>query len=474
VTTPSTNGKVVSVESLASLKKLPVDYLTDLGLRNTAYGVGIGYFDEAGEEITVRRRTAAKAKDGSSWAPGQKTVAYGQWRIEEARRTGSLFLVEGESDCWALWHYGLPALGLPGSTTAKALQAEHLVGIDTIYVSREPDRGGETFVEGAGARLRDLQFQGRVYELRMPAGIKDPADLHVDDPARFKARLEGVITTSTRIVLAPSPTSAPTTQVASPASATTAPTGYDTILEHFRRAYQPSFRRGMNVYSDSLGREVKANEAIWGPPKALLDLLAGASGVPRDKEGKPKRSALQAFFSAWARSAWLDLLAELPDEEKAEVVSAAAEEQFRDQVSGGLHQLVTLGESVQRRGGEVARQERRSLIDWCCRFARPGPWRSIRSLRIWTRIAPDAGEGPRVEVALRVGLFGQVGYRPLAEMTQTRFARLCESYGVGTAGGRAHGQRVVALSPAFLDSLLEDPNGAPGREESEQATSEGG
>src|SRR5262249_33576558 len=38
-------------------------------------------------------------------------------------------------------------------------------------------------------------------------------------------------------------------------------TGFKTILEEFRRRYEPKFRRGTSIYSETLGREVKANEA---------------------------------------------------------------------------------------------------------------------------------------------------------------------------------------------------------------------
>jgi hypothetical protein len=155
----------------------------------------------------------------------------------------------------------------------------------------------------------------------------------------------------------------------------------------------------------------------------------------------------------------VDLINDLPDEERAEEVDESAEERFRQQVSGALHTLITLGELRMVGKEEVTQMQRRSVIDWCCRFAKEGPWRSIRSYKVWTRFVPLPEIGMRLEVAVRAELFTQLNYRPLAELTQTKFARLCEQYGIGSAD-RAQGTRVVVLTPDYLDSLLADPNQA--------------
>lgn len=250
-------------------------------------------------------------------------------------------------------------------------------------------------------------------------------------------------------------------------------TGYDLILAYFWRAYEPAFRRGTSAYATKLNREVKANEATWAPPRELLDLLAGATDAPRDKEGAVKRHGLPQFFNTWAKSAWVDLLNGLPDEEKAEVVSGEAEEEFRAHLAGALGQLVTIGETVYEGGKQVQRAERRSLLHWCARFARGGPWKSIRSFACWCRIEETAAGTPRLAVAVRADLFKQLPYRPLAELTPTRFARLCAAYGAGVAndGERPQGRRAVVLEPAFLDGLLADPDQSEG---TEQNTREGG
>src|SRR5262245_60718777 len=199
------NGKSVrlTVAALADAKRLPADFLTGLGLSDLpAGGVGIPYYDATGAEVAVKRRTALKATEGSYWPKGQPLAAYGSWRIDQANRDGFLILVEGESDCWTLWHHGWPALGIPGANAVKTLEKEHVEGVPAVYVHCEPDNGGATFVEGIRARLTALGFAGKTYVLRMPDGVKDPADLHVLEPEDFKARMEEAVRGSTWLELA--------------------------------------------------------------------------------------------------------------------------------------------------------------------------------------------------------------------------------------------------------------------------------
>jgi hypothetical protein len=202
VQTGTGNGLPLTVAALAEAKHLPAEFLRELGLHDLPQGgVGIPYYGPTGEEIAVKRRSALKATEGSYWPKGTPLTAYGQWRLGDAAKAGFLIVVEGESDCWVLWHRGLPALGLPGANTTKVLLHEHVEAIGTIYVHREPDRGGAAFVEGVRVRLSVLGFEGRAFELRMPDGIKDPADLHVADSQQFFSRLEDAIRASTPLQL---------------------------------------------------------------------------------------------------------------------------------------------------------------------------------------------------------------------------------------------------------------------------------
>jgi hypothetical protein len=184
----------VTLEALAQDKRLPEPFLADLGVHDLdGGGVGIPYYGPTGEELFVRQRDVPGRSQRFHQPPGVPLVVYGQDRLDQANQAGFLILVEGESDCWALWHQDLPALGIPGSSAWKTLEAEHVAGVNKVYIHREPDQGGNTFVKGVVARLKQLRFEGKVFELRMPDGIKDPADLHALDPQQFRPRLETAI-----------------------------------------------------------------------------------------------------------------------------------------------------------------------------------------------------------------------------------------------------------------------------------------
>src|SRR5262249_50260953 len=150
----------VTVAALAHAKRLPVDHLERLGLQDTPRGVAIPYYATDGAEIAVKERTALAAKGGSYWQKGVELAAYGSWKIGEANKAGVLFIVEGESDCWTLWHHDLPALGIPGANAAKVLLSEHVEGVGTVYAVVEPDQGGARFRAGVANRLSALGFTG--------------------------------------------------------------------------------------------------------------------------------------------------------------------------------------------------------------------------------------------------------------------------------------------------------------------------
>ncbi|MEK7206171.1 MAG: hypothetical protein AAB254_11765, partial [candidate division NC10 bacterium] len=72
---------------------------------------------------------------------------------------------------------GIPALGMPGADMTGKLSLEHLPGIDRLFVVREPDRGGETFVAGVMRRLKEIGWAGTALWLAIPEA-KDPNELH--------------------------------------------------------------------------------------------------------------------------------------------------------------------------------------------------------------------------------------------------------------------------------------------------------
>jgi hypothetical protein len=249
-------------------------------------------------------------------------------------------------------------------------------------------------------------------------------------------------------------------------------TGYEVISEHFRSKYGPVFRRKLSLYSRTLGRIVTSAEACSGPGKALVDKLAEAEDAPRDSDGKVRRHSLPRFFHVWARSAWVDLLDSLPEEDVAEITDPA-EEEFRGRVARALHTLFSFSPWIRTGEREI---ERRSIIAWCDLLAKPGNWAQLGSLLVWMR-RDVAGS---LHVAARAELFTQTNVNELARLTQRKFAALAERYGVGTKGPecRPGGQWAVELMPAFLQELLPETQGptaveaAPPSTESQAAAAE--
>jgi hypothetical protein len=176
-----------SLTEYAVAKSLPADFLRSLGLSEFRYmsspAVRIPYLSPTGEELAVRFRVAL-AGDKFRWKSGARPCLYGLSRLDQARAAGYVLLVEGESDAQTAWHYGLPAVGLPGAGHWRDdRDAQHLEGLE-VRVIVEPDSGGEALIESLSrSRLRD-----NVRLLRID-GAKDLSDLHLADPGHFIERL---------------------------------------------------------------------------------------------------------------------------------------------------------------------------------------------------------------------------------------------------------------------------------------------
>lgn len=192
----------VTVSALAAHKRLPEDWLREPPRpRERGAGGGPGvwefrpgvlaipYYGFDGAAVLCKRlRHALSAKEGSRWPRGTQLEAYGLWRLGAG---GELFLVEGESNCWTLWHHGYPALGLPGASTARqVLHADALEGVSRVWVHLDPGRSGEEFLRGVCAALAYCRYRGEA--LVMDSGAwKDPSDIHVADPVGFDAAWAG-------------------------------------------------------------------------------------------------------------------------------------------------------------------------------------------------------------------------------------------------------------------------------------------
>jgi len=173
----------LTVEGYAEAKKLPLNFLKKLGLKNASWRgtpvVVIPYGDASGEEACVRIRAAMDGDRRFFWKTGAKPIPYGLWRKKQ-QRTKYMVLAEGESDCHSLWMHRFPALGLPGANSWKEEWAQYLDRFERIYVVLEPDRGGAAVLKWLG----DSTIHDRVRLVRLD-GVKDTSELYLTDPKNF-------------------------------------------------------------------------------------------------------------------------------------------------------------------------------------------------------------------------------------------------------------------------------------------------
>ncbi len=194
-------GPGLTLDEYARYTRLPVDFLQSLGLIETVY---------AGRSAVLIRYPAGAERfrvglEGQRfrWATGAKPGLYHLSEREQDRLFGRkafrfTLLVEGESDAQAAWFHGLPAVGVPGAASWQDAWAEHVDGVEKVYVIKEPDQGGEAFVgKLAGSPLRDRL---RIVDLAALYGCKDLADLHrmhADDHHAFMRALKAGLDAAT-------------------------------------------------------------------------------------------------------------------------------------------------------------------------------------------------------------------------------------------------------------------------------------
>jgi hypothetical protein len=173
-----------TLEQYATAKRLPVEFLRQLGLRDASYQgrptVRIPYLDSAGWEVAVRFRLALEGDDRFRWKAGTKPCLYGLWRLKPGGASGAVALVEGESDAQTLWKHGVPALGLPGAAAWREGWAESFAGVPVIYVVIERDRGGQAVLKWL--ETSSIRDRVRLVELE---DAKDPSALYLAAPEAF-------------------------------------------------------------------------------------------------------------------------------------------------------------------------------------------------------------------------------------------------------------------------------------------------
>jgi hypothetical protein len=191
---------VLTVAALAEAKKLPVEWLQEIGVKNEkgVWGVSIlydftllnfRYRHRLKDHPDPRPEKNGKMLKRFSWLSGTTPTAYGIWRLPADADRKRLILVEGESDCWTLWFNDYIALGIPGVDHVGKLKAEHIEGFSEIIICQDDDKpddpkkipAGEQFVRLMRGRLRALNFGGTVTVIKSPVG-KDVSDLWIANP----------------------------------------------------------------------------------------------------------------------------------------------------------------------------------------------------------------------------------------------------------------------------------------------------
>lgn len=162
----------LTLAQLAAAKGLPIESLKRHGLREVEHrrkaAVAMPYYDEAGALLFERLRVSLDGKMRFLQPKGEPLAPYGLDGLEAARTLGKLTIVEGESDCWACWAHGEPALGLPGKASWRPEWARHLRG---FHVQAWIEPGADDLAEKLLGAVPGIAL------IRAPADAKDPGEL---------------------------------------------------------------------------------------------------------------------------------------------------------------------------------------------------------------------------------------------------------------------------------------------------------
>ncbi|MBA3688917.1 MAG: hypothetical protein H0W81_08835 [Chloroflexi bacterium] len=190
---PSSAPVGLTVADYASGKGLPPEFLVGLGLSDMTYqnapAVRVPYRDIDGGIVSARFRRALQGPERFCWKRGDKPLLYGLDRLGDARSSGHVVLVEGESDAHTLWFHGVPAVGLPGANQWREdRDAAHFAAIPKVFVVIEPDAGGDAVL----AWLSRSAIRDRAWLVRL-GEQKDVSDLYLSDKDRFGERWEAAL-----------------------------------------------------------------------------------------------------------------------------------------------------------------------------------------------------------------------------------------------------------------------------------------
>jgi AAA domain len=185
-----TKPLTVDLKSFAESKGFAADLLASYGVRANFDRVEIPYYDFMGRET---ERYQVKYDNGNAWAWNRSNGPILPYGLQRPIAWGEyVFVVEGASDCWALWSHRQPALGVPGATATNCLSADQFGDVPEVVVVREPDEAGSRFPVRVGRRLRETGFAGSVSVASFEP-YKDPRAALIAQPASFDATVAQVL-----------------------------------------------------------------------------------------------------------------------------------------------------------------------------------------------------------------------------------------------------------------------------------------
>ena len=167
----------LTLATLANAKRVDAEKLTAWQVRELPDGgIEILYLTREGELHAVRYRLALEGENRFKWRRGDTPILYGLWRLPEWGDADTIYLCEGESDTWTLWHADLPALGIPGASMWKPEWWRNLWAFRRIVIIPDADAAGGQLVEKLALSCPD-HLRERVQVLQLPDGIKDANEL---------------------------------------------------------------------------------------------------------------------------------------------------------------------------------------------------------------------------------------------------------------------------------------------------------
>lgn len=206
-------ARIESVSPLrlyAARKQLPEHFLSKtFQLQEHSDWLVIPYLGRNGNLLSTRRRQ--DKPDGTRdfrWKNGSRVYLYGLNLLDKALHAFKeenerfVILVEGESDTHTIsYATSFPVLGVPGANSFKQEWTTELKGVSRIYLIREPDEGGPTFISNTSTRLRAGGFAGDILDVALPAGVGDVSELWTQNPSKtpFGQALQELLRSATLV-----------------------------------------------------------------------------------------------------------------------------------------------------------------------------------------------------------------------------------------------------------------------------------